>query len=276
LRANSWLYHYYTMQSKLQYGIAYDAHAQRVHAYYPQVMTYQTDPAASYMAPTALNGTHSHSHSSSTHTPYSLATPSDYAHLQHYHHHYSVRLQHGLDYSRDPAWAYYDASHATTDTQPPLHAHTHAPRSSKKTSSPNSSPRRSPVTPLSTHGVSEGGGVAVATPVAVRAAPAAVHKGAASPELEQHLEVPWKASPTQEVPEYPEYATYITPPYSAATPTKLNVFTFDSLDPREVSLGRDQRVPSVEAGELPSWTTDPPSKLGAWLPPLRPLHPAAL
>ena len=40
LRANSWLYHYYTMQSKLQYGITYEA--QRVHAYYPSaVMSYQ-------------------------------------------------------------------------------------------------------------------------------------------------------------------------------------------------------------------------------------------
>ncbi|KAG7170482.1 hypothetical protein Hamer_G032049 [Homarus americanus] len=273
------------MQSKLQYGLAYDAHAQRVHAYYPQVMTYQTDPATSYMAPTGLNGAHGHSHTPSTHTPYSLATPSAYAHLQHYHHHYSVRLQHGLDYSRDPAWGYYDTAHASTDTHTPLHNHatTHTPRSSKKSSSPNSSPRRSPLTPLSAHGVCEsGGGVAVATPVAVRAAPA-VHKGAASPELEQHLEAPWKASPTQEVPDYPEYSTYITPPYSAATPTKLNVFTFDPIDPREVNVGRDQRVPSLEAGELPSWTTDAPTKISAWLPtlddttvPLRPLHPAAL
>ncbi|KAF2367931.1 PAS domain [Trinorchestia longiramus] len=41
LRSNSWLYHYYTMQSKLQYGLAYEA--QRVHAYYPQVMPYQHD-----------------------------------------------------------------------------------------------------------------------------------------------------------------------------------------------------------------------------------------
>nr|XP_045595566.1 single-minded homolog 2-like [Procambarus clarkii] len=291
LRANSWLYHYYTMQSKLQYGLAYDAHAQRVHAYYPQVMTYQTDPATSYITPTALNSGHAHTHTASTHAPYSLPTPTAYAHLQHYHHHYSVRLQHGLDYSRDPAWGYYDSSHATTDTQSPIHAHanthtpTHTPRSSKKGSSPNSSPRRSPLTPMSSHGVSEGGGVAVAAPVPVRAAAgAAVHKGAASPELEQHLEAPWKASPTQEVPDYPEYSSYVTPPYSAATPTKLNVFTFDPIDPREVSLGRDHRVPSVEAGELPPWTTDPPPKISAWLPslddtttvPLRPLHPAAL
>ncbi|XP_037797203.1 neuronal PAS domain-containing protein 4-like, partial [Penaeus monodon] len=114
LRANSWLYHYYTMQSKLQYGLAYDTHAHRVHAYYPQVMTYQTDAASSYMPPTALNGSHAHSHTHApaAHSPYSLASPSAYAHLQHYHHHYSVRLQHGLDYSRDPAWGYYDAAAA--------------------------------------------------------------------------------------------------------------------------------------------------------------------
>ena len=46
LRANSWLYHYYTMHSKLQYGLAYDAAAaaaaaHRVHAYYPPVVAYQ-------------------------------------------------------------------------------------------------------------------------------------------------------------------------------------------------------------------------------------------
>ncbi|XP_063853038.1 PAS domain-containing protein cky-1-like isoform X3 [Scylla paramamosain] len=49
LRANSWLYHYYTVHSKLQYGLAYDAAAaaaaaaaaHRVHAYYPPVVTYQ-------------------------------------------------------------------------------------------------------------------------------------------------------------------------------------------------------------------------------------------
>ena len=39
LRANSWLYHYYTMQSKLQYGLTYEAH--RVHPYYSQAMAYQ-------------------------------------------------------------------------------------------------------------------------------------------------------------------------------------------------------------------------------------------
>ncbi|XP_071514138.1 uncharacterized protein [Panulirus ornatus] len=293
LRANSWLYHYYTMQSKLQYGLAYDAHAQRVHAYYPQVMTYQADPAASYVAPATLSGGHAPTHAPAAHhTPYSLAAPSAYAHLQHYHHHYSVRLQHGLDYSRDPAWTYYDPTTTSADTQVPLHPHTathtpttHSHRSSKKISSPKSSPRRSPMTPMSSHGVSEGGGVAVATPVAVRAAPvaAAAHKGTSSPELEQHMDAPWKASPTQEVPDYPEYSSYITPPYSAGTPTKLNLFTFDPLEAREVSLARDQRVPSVEVGERHLWAADT-KVTSPWLPslddtatvPLRPLHHAAL
>ncbi|XP_071513790.1 uncharacterized protein [Panulirus ornatus] len=265
LRANSWLYHYYTMQSKLQYGLAYDAHAQRVHAYYPQVMTYQSEAgAASYMTnPPTLNGSayhqgyHAPTHAPAAHhTPYSLAAPSAYAHLQHYHHHYSVRLQHGLDYSRDPAWTYYDPTTTSADTQVPLHPHTathtpttHSHRSSKKISSPKSSPRRSPMTPMSSHGVSEGGGVAVATPVAVRAAPvaAAAHKGTSSPELEQHMDAPWKASPTQEVPDYPEYSSYITPPYSAGTPTptKLNLFTFDPTDHRDAHAHHDHHVPSV-------------------------------
>ncbi|XP_066985358.1 neuronal PAS domain-containing protein 4A-like isoform X1 [Macrobrachium rosenbergii] len=292
LRANSWLYHYYTMQSKLQYGLAYDAHAQRVHAYYPQVMSYQTDAASSYAPTTGLNGSHSHSHthSSSAHTPYSLTTPSAYAHLQHYHHHYSVRLQHGLDYSRDPAWGYYDTTHATAETQPTLHAPhaasytpVHTPKLAKKGSSPSSSPRRSPLTPVSSHGVSEGGGIAVATPVAVRAAPVGVHKGTSSPELEQ-LDVPWKASPTQEVPDYPESTPYITPPYSGATPTKHHVFTFDPSDPRDMSMARDQRVPSIDSTDLSSWSADLTSKGSPWLPslddsnvlPLRALHHAAL
>ncbi|XP_069187369.1 PAS domain-containing protein cky-1-like [Procambarus clarkii] len=260
LRANSWLYHYYTMQSKLQYGLAYDAHAQRVHAYYPQVMTYQGDAsAASYMSSASINGgAYPHAHqgypASAHHAPYSLATPTAYAHLQHYHHHYSVRLQHGLDYSRDPAWGYYDSSHANSHAHsnhaPTPHAHTtHAHSGSSRTTRASESPteikRKSPSTPMSSHGVSEGGGVAVAAPVPVRAAAgAAVHKGAASPELEQHLEAPWKASPTQEVPDYPEYSSYVTPPYSAATPTKLNVFTFDPADPRDAHAHQDHHVPS--------------------------------
>ncbi|XP_066985363.1 neuronal PAS domain-containing protein 4A-like isoform X4 [Macrobrachium rosenbergii] len=272
LRANSWLYHYYSMQSKLQYGLAYDAHAQRVHAYYPQVMTYQSDPGAAYMNSSALNGTHYHQPyaPAAAHAPYSLTTPSAYAHLQHYHHHYSVRLQHGLDYSRDAAWGYYDTNHTSNATSSSsssssaTHGHaSSASRSSRSSESPTDTKRRSsPSTPSVAHGgVSEGsgggagaaaaaagggGGVAVATPVAVRAAPAGVHKGASSPELE-HLDVPWKASPTQEVPDYPEYSPYITPPYSAATPTKHHVFSFDPNDPRDAHTQHDQHVPSGPA-----------------------------
>ncbi|ROT69970.1 Neuronal PAS domain-containing protein 4 [Penaeus vannamei] len=245
LRANSWLYHYYTMQSKLQYGLAYDTHAHRVHAYYPQVMTYQTDPAASYMNPPALNGGHYHQSyaAPAAHSPYSLASPSAYAHLQHYHHHYSVRLQHGLDYSRDPAWGYYDAAPASSALAS-AHAGTAPPaRSGRASESPSETKRKSPAAPAAHSGVAEGGGVAVATPVAVRAAPAGVHKGASSPELDQ-LEAPWKASPTQEVPDYPEYSPYITPPYSAATPTKHHVFSFEHGDPRDAHAHQDQHVPS--------------------------------
>ena len=53
LRSNSWLYHYYTMQSKLQYGLAYEA--QRVHAYYPQVMPYQVSRPRQLIIPIIMS-----------------------------------------------------------------------------------------------------------------------------------------------------------------------------------------------------------------------------
>ena len=37
MKANSWLYHYYMVQSRLQYGLAYGAHTPGLAAYYPQV-----------------------------------------------------------------------------------------------------------------------------------------------------------------------------------------------------------------------------------------------
>lgn len=40
MRANSWLYHYYTVQSKLQYSLALESHAARMPTYYPSVMPY--------------------------------------------------------------------------------------------------------------------------------------------------------------------------------------------------------------------------------------------
>ena len=38
MRANSWLYHYYMVQSRLQYGLAYGAHTPGLAAYYPQML----------------------------------------------------------------------------------------------------------------------------------------------------------------------------------------------------------------------------------------------
>lgn len=49
MRANSWLYHYYMVQSKLQYGLAYDAHTtsrMAAAAYYQQPQTYQETASA--------------------------------------------------------------------------------------------------------------------------------------------------------------------------------------------------------------------------------------
>ncbi|XP_045129968.1 single-minded homolog 2-like isoform X2 [Portunus trituberculatus] len=334
LRANAWLYHYYTVHSKLQYGLAYDAAAahaaahaaataHRVHAYYPPVVTYQTDAAAApYLPSTALTSGASHLHAATPaaaphplSSAYAAAQLQHYHHHHHHHHHYSSRQQQqqqhqhqhqqqqhhhhpqtpapgGLDYPRDgaPAWGSPDApahTHAHAATLAPAPAH----RPGKKGSSPLASPRRSPLTPVAAAVAEGGGGVAVATPVAVRVASRGTHKGAASPELRP--EAPWKASPTQEVPEYPDFS-YVTPPYpAAATPTptpahtpthtntKLHAFTFDAAHD---ALGRDQRVPSLEAGELPPWTTDlSPHRAAPWLPalddppvPLRTLHPAAL
>ncbi|XP_037070177.1 neuronal PAS domain-containing protein 4A-like [Pollicipes pollicipes] len=41
MRANSWLYHYYSMQGKLQYSLAYETHP-RVPHYYQQMLAYPT------------------------------------------------------------------------------------------------------------------------------------------------------------------------------------------------------------------------------------------
>ncbi|XP_076069659.1 uncharacterized protein LOC143041546 isoform X2 [Oratosquilla oratoria] len=283
LRNNSWLYHYYTMQSKLQYGLAYEAaHAQRMHAaaaYYPPVMTYQAEAAATtYMNPTTLNGGHhSHTPTAGHTTTYSLATPSAYAHLQHYPHHYSVRLHHNLDYKREPAWGYYNstslpttASSSMSGTQTTTHsASSSTPvtsKTSKKADSPKGSRRHSTTT--ASNPATESGGVAVAAPIAVRATPAVVQKGmtstgASAPELEDDNDIDgWKSSPTQVVPDYPEYSPFITPPYSATTPTKHHVFTFEpsAHESREAAAAaQDQHVPSLDV----PWYSDLPSR-GMW------------
>lgn len=68
MRANSWLYHYYMVQTKLQYGLAYDTHAStRISTpYYQQAQPYQ-EPApavASYhqMSPSQLTAPPHHLH----------------------------------------------------------------------------------------------------------------------------------------------------------------------------------------------------------------------
>ena len=40
MRANSWLYHYYMVQSRLQYGLAYGAHSPAL-PYYPHMLPAQ-------------------------------------------------------------------------------------------------------------------------------------------------------------------------------------------------------------------------------------------
>lgn len=42
--SNSWLYHYYSVQSKLQYGMAYDTQLQNY--YHPSLATYSPSPYA--------------------------------------------------------------------------------------------------------------------------------------------------------------------------------------------------------------------------------------
>lgn len=59
MRSNSWLYHYYMVQSKLQYGLAYDTHAStRISTpYYQQTQAYQDPPSVTnyhQMSPSQL------------------------------------------------------------------------------------------------------------------------------------------------------------------------------------------------------------------------------
>ena len=44
MRANSWLYHYYMVQSRLQYGLAYGAHSPGLAAYYPHMLATPPQP----------------------------------------------------------------------------------------------------------------------------------------------------------------------------------------------------------------------------------------
>ena len=48
MRANSWLYHYYMVQSRLQYGLAYGAHSPGLAAYYPHMLGAAGQPQPGY------------------------------------------------------------------------------------------------------------------------------------------------------------------------------------------------------------------------------------
>lgn len=192
--------------------------------------------------------THASSH-------YPLST----SYLHPYHAHYSLRLH--SEYSRDSSQSYYDYSSPAAHnyvynysntlqaTAPVPESMSPAPSLTPKSrrSTPMSSPKRSPVS-QGLGGGDSSGGVAVATPVAVRPSPQTQIKGG-SPMSIDESELSWKSSPNQEVPECPEYTPYVTPPYSTtASPTKSTHFSFDNSP--EAS---DQYVPSphIDPREAP-------------------------
>ena len=56
MRANSWLYHYYMVQSRLQYGLAYGAHSPAALSslYYPHVASQYYEPSPASLHPAYL------------------------------------------------------------------------------------------------------------------------------------------------------------------------------------------------------------------------------
>ena len=278
LRANSWLYHYYSIQSKLQYNLAYEA--QRVQAYYPQMMQYQTDASSSYTNHYSHNANQPTSYANSPHSHYSSMSASPY--FQHYHSHYPLRLHPGFDYSRTQH-SYMNVGdqisslHSHVHASPPVESYqSHPPqphevqhfsaidpsislsKTNKKTSPIRPASRRSsPIHGISSN-VTESGGVAVATPVAVRPTPPTHNKGVFQ-QITDDIELTWKASPIQVVPDYTEYTPYVTPPYSKA-PSPVKVVGTDSPSPEFA----DHRVPSVGGLEA-AWLTELQTR-APWIP----------
>ena len=135
MRANSWLYHYYMVQSKLQYGLAYEAHAASrmaaaaAAAYYhppppppaphhPQVMSPYThhDPShhSSYL--------HHHHHQMS---PAPSGVVPTHHHHHHHHHHHSLNgstsgqhHHHGLNGSTSGQHHHHQLHHPTDSDSP--------------------------------------------------------------------------------------------------------------------------------------------------------------
>lgn len=205
--------------------------------------------------------TSSHYQQQFTPATHSTHYPLSTSYLHPYHAHYSLRLH--SEYSRDPSQSYYDYSNPATHnyvynyantpqttTTPVTETMSPAPSLTPKSrrSTPTSSPKRSPVSQVIGSSGDSSGGVALATPVAVRPSPPGHTKGT-SPMSIDDADLTWKSSPSQEVPECPEYTPYVTPPYSTtASPTKSTHFSFDNSP--EAS---DQFVPSshIDPREAP-------------------------
>lgn len=180
---------------------------------------------------TAAAGAAYHQSYAAASTAYGLGPGNPY--LQPYAAHpYSMRLHPGIDYSREASWSYYDtaaeqqpagstSSSANSNSSQPQGLLASSKSSSKRATPPKRSPQSSsPETPL-------------ATPVAVRATVTATpatagSKTTLSPRADS--EGSWKASPTQEVPEYPT--------------TKVSLFAFDAAEAAREHHGiHDQHVP---------------------------------
>lgn len=86
MRTNSWLYHYYSVQNKLQYGIAYDVGPSSRLLYYPE------HPQGSEFSATHDTAGYSHLSTMPTalqpsHITHHTATTTHAHHNQHHHHH---------------------------------------------------------------------------------------------------------------------------------------------------------------------------------------------
>ena len=119
MRANSWLYHYYMVQSRLQLGMAYGAHSPaHLAAYYPHMLSgappqhqpasYAYDPhhhayaaAASAGAASAIAGVPGFSYPG-YHALYSPATPHYHAHLAPGSEHLARGQEAGLKIPQEP------------------------------------------------------------------------------------------------------------------------------------------------------------------------------
>ena len=87
MRANSWLYHYYMVQSRLQYGLAYGAHSPAALSslYYPHMASQYYEPSPASLHPAYLQAAqlpYPHYPYSPT-VPYYHPLPPDPAHTPH-------------------------------------------------------------------------------------------------------------------------------------------------------------------------------------------------